>query len=155
MDSLSPTPPVEAGQASIDGMKVTWYREGSFWVFETTAQTEGWVAVGFNIQNDIVGSNLIMGSVADGVPRLADHFVVGVGDHQPVAQLGGTSQVELLKASEKDGQTMIRFRIAADARDEFHYDLRSGSSIYLILAYSVDDDFDHHSRLRQHVQVTL
>ena len=155
MDSLSPTPPVETGQASIDGMKVTWYRDEADWVFEATAQTEGWVAVGFNTRNDIVGSNLIMGAVSAEVPRLADHFVVGIGDHQSVAQLGGTPQVNLLEASEKEGQTMIRIRLAADAHDEFHHDLRSGESIYLILAYSVDDDFDHHSRLRQHVQVTL
>lgn len=75
---------------TVDGYRAQWYFESDDVVFEISAPTTGWVTIGFNPRNNIVGSNLIMGAVVDGRLILEDQFVTGVGIHPTISQLGGT-----------------------------------------------------------------
>ncbi len=51
--------------------------------------------------------------------------------------------------------TTIRFTIPIMASDAYSYSLIQGRAYHLLLAYSVDDDFMHHSRVRSQTTVTL
>ncbi len=47
----------------IEGMTVSWHFAEGFIDITATAPTRGWVAVGFNRRDEIVGTNLVMGAV--------------------------------------------------------------------------------------------
>lgn len=140
---------------TVKDMVIKWNERADHWVFEMSAPTEGWLALGFNTKNSIVHTNLIMATVKAGVLESEDLYVVGFGNPQPVEKLGGKSAIHQLQGEEKAGRTTIRFSIPKTAIDKYHYDLQPGQDLWLICAYSRADEFDHHSTMRQHVQVKL
>ena len=137
------------------GMEISWWYEQNELVIDAVSPANGWIAIGFNERDNIVGTNLIMLGVRDGKAYLSDRFVVGFGDHQSVEDLGGESRARLLLAEETAAGTDVRFSIPASPRDEHHYDLLPNTQRYLIAAYSVSDDLDHHSRQREHLLLAL
>lgn len=153
IDLLQSPPPVQTVQ--VEQMSVNWRVVNDVIEFETSAPTLGWVALGFNATDDIENANLIMGAVVDGVARVEDRYVVAVGDHRQVEAIGGTNALMHASGEEQNGSTTIRFALPIKAVDDYHMHLQSGTEIYLIAAYSVDDDFAHHSRMRQHLRITL
>lgn len=139
----------------VGGMSIAWHFEGDTLIVDAEAPDKGWIGIGFNPVDEIVLTNLIMAGVDKGKPYLSERFVRGFGDHRPVAELDGTPAATLLFAEEKNGATHIRFSIPVKPADKFHYDLSPGSSLYIICAYSMEDDLAHHSRMRRHVRVVL
>ncbi|MEM9075697.1 MAG: DOMON domain-containing protein [Bacteroidota bacterium] len=136
-------------------MTVSWKFNEEIIGFTASAPYEGWVALDFNTKNDIVGSNLIMVSVSNGKVKSEDFFVIGVGNPKPVNQLGSKPQVISASGSESAGKTQISFSMPTRALDKYHLDLQKGSKIWLICAFSMEDEFDHHSRMQEHVEVEL
>jgi hypothetical protein len=150
-----PNPDLEMKKIEIGGMAISWYFEDDALIVDAQAPDEGWVGIGFNLVDEIVLTNLVMAGVDKDGPYLSERFVRGFGDHRPVAELGGTPLAKLLFAEEKNGATRIRFSMPTKAADKYHYDLSPGVSLYLICAYSMEDDLAHHSRMRRHVRVVL
>ncbi len=140
---------------TVKDMQVNWTAHDDHWAFELKAPTTGWVALGFNHKNDIVHTNLIMGAVEEGQLKIEDFYVVGFGNPQPVNQLGGAVAITEMSGDEQNGQTTIRYHIPKVALDKYHYNLETGKELWFICAYSRDDDFGHHSMMRQHVKVKL
>jgi len=140
---------------SENGFQATWYFQDDQLVVEMVAPTEGWVALGFNERDDIVGTNLIMGAVVDDQIIIEDQYVVKPGEHPPAEQIGGQSAIMTASGSEQNGQTTISFSLPQKAVDQYHYDLSPQREIFLILAYSREDDFEHHSLMRKHVKIEL
>ena len=136
-------------------MKISWEHHKDRVTFTASAPDDGWVALGFNSKNDIVGSNLIMVGVKGTTATAQDFYVVSAGNPKPVGTLGSTSQVENAVGQDKNGITTISFSIPIKALDQYHQDLSKGRQLWLICAYSMEDEFDHHSRMRRHVQITL
>ncbi|MEM9325858.1 MAG: DOMON domain-containing protein [Bacteroidota bacterium] len=117
-----------------------------------TAPTTGWVGVGFNQENNIVGSDLLLFHVVDDQIEGADLYVAGFGDPRSDESLGGQKSVRIISGSEYGRETKVTFRIALDNSDPYDFQHQPGVPLWLILAYSTHDDFEHHSRLRKHVQ---
>lgn len=140
-------------KVSLGGMKWSCVREGNELIMELSAPTKGWVAVGFNDENNILHSDLIMFRVVDGQVEVQDMYVKGVGDPRLDDSLGGRQNIDMLEAEERDQQTYVRFRRPWSGKDDYDYNLEQGETFWLILAYSTHDDFAHHSRLRRHVKV--
>ncbi|MEO0573429.1 MAG: DOMON domain-containing protein [Bacteroidota bacterium] len=141
---------------SVGGMDITWEFMGTDEIrFTATAPDDGWVALGFNDKDDIVGCNLIMVSVHDEAIISEEFFVKGVGDPKPVYTVGSSSQHQVTAGSEKGEKTTISFSMPTVKIDDKHYNLRKGDVIWLICAYSMEDEFDHHSRMRKHIKITL
>ena len=148
--------PVVFGQCiDVAGMHVAWRFIDDAIEFTATAPTTGWVAVGFNTKDDIVGANLVMGAVQHSILQIADKYVVDFGDPRMVTEIGGIDAIDQPFGYESHAQTTIRFRLPITASDRYHLNLQPGTTLYLIAAYSMDDDFAHHSRMRKHVQITL
>lgn len=74
---------------------------------------------------------------------------------QPVNKLGGELALTAMDGDEKNGQTTIRFHISKVAIDQYPYNLEAGKAFWFICADSREDDFGHHSMMRQHVKVKL
>ena len=125
-----------------------WSHEKELITFSVTAPTDGWIALGFTEGESIVGTNLIMMRVDNGLVYAEDQFVVGFGEHPTVESIGGKSQIFNLSGIEKKNETTVTFSITKKKEDAYHFDLFEGKELNIWLAWSVSDDFDHHSRER-------
>ena len=141
--------------ATSSGMSWTCTRSGDHLIMELTTPTTGWVGVGFNQENRILESDLLLFHVVDGQAEGTDLFVKGMGDPRADTELGGSVDVKILSFREGDGQTYIKFKRPFPAADDFDFHFQEGAAFWLILAYSTHDEFAHHSRVRQHRQVVF
>ncbi|MEL6484716.1 MAG: DOMON domain-containing protein, partial [Bacteroidota bacterium] len=113
------------------------------------ARTKGWVGVGFNSKNSIVGSDLLLFHVRGKQVKDTDLFVKGAGNPVKDSENGGKNTISIKKGTEDGGYTKIHFSIPLDSGDPNDFVHVLGQKAWLILAYSVSDDFDHHSRVRK------
>ena len=146
--------PEQARTISVGDMQIRWEFVDDMIEFEMQSPLDGWVALGFNDENQIVGANLIMAHCPDNQPQLTDMYVVGFGDPRPVDTLGSQPQASIISGGKNNG-THIRFKIPQTSSDQHHFDLEPGQTIWLICAYSESEDLDHHSRMRRHMEVRL
>ena len=107
--------------------------------------TNGWVGIGFNDENNIVGSDLILFRIIKGKVEVKDMFVKGFGDPRMDTQLGGKNSVTVLSGKETSSTTSVNFRLALDSKDRNDFRHQIGKGFWLIMAYSTHDDFAHHS----------
>jgi DOMON domain len=142
-------------QVSKNGMTVAWKVRQDHLVIRMEAPTTGWVAIGFNTRSDLAGTNLIMAAVAAGQTTLSDRYIVAAGDHRSVESLGGTPSTTLLSATETGGRTVVEFALPFRAADHYHIDLKEGLTVSLLMAFSQEDDFGHHSMMRTTIDITL
>src|SRR5690606_26394424 len=100
----------------------------------------GWVAIGLNSRDAIVGSELFM-MTKNREPE--HHFVTGLGLHPKVESLGRKNAIRTFRYD----------------RQKLEYKLTLSNRIplqkynYLIVACSMEDDFQHHSIERRHFQI--
>lgn len=138
-----------------NGMTVQWqYRDGRVH-FEVTAPTHGWVAIGFSKTESIEGTYLLMGRVVGDRAEVVQHFTVRAGNYPPFSELGIWSTIAHISGEEKDGQTLVRFSLPVQAQSGYERNLGTGSIHYLHYAYSTSDDFNHHSRMRNQLNIKL
>lgn len=135
-----------------NGMSFTWRINGKMLEGKLKSPAFGWVAVGFNDKSGIVGSNLIMTRCVNGEGYGEDQFVTGMGVHPPIESLDGHPGLTILDADEDEEGTWIYFQLDL-TEDGYHYLFEPGETCYLTLAYSVADEFDHHSRMRTEVEL--
>ncbi|GLR17295.1 hypothetical protein GCM10007940_19100 [Portibacter lacus] len=139
---------------SKNGMTVEWiFLDEKNIKFKVTSPEKGWVAIGLNTENELVGSNLIMAAVSDKQNLISDRYIVDFGDHQSVVSLGAESQVELISAVEGKKGTVVEFILKTKTLDEYHFNIARKQKFYLVMAYSREDDFSHHSAMRTSVEI--
>ena len=138
-----------------NGMVVHWKIGEDHIDFEVFAPAKGWLAIGLNTNEKLKGNNLIMGKIEDGEVTINDRFIVGVGDHRAVEDLGGSDHLFNLAGEENARGSIIRFSIATRSRDAFHYNWQKHQPCFLLLAYSREDDFLHHSTMRTSLRIIL
>jgi hypothetical protein len=176
LPDIRPTPPTNpppntvAAMKSISsgGMTVQWRVEGAMLHCQMSAPTQGWLAIGFNTRDQLMNTNLIMGCVQRGaqqskgqdVVRVSDRFIVAPGLHKSISELNGTEEISNVHGMESlvDGrtQTTISFSMPLHAHDTKHHQiLAEGQQYTLLMAYSMEDDFQHHSTMRTSVPITL
>ena len=139
----------------IEGMQVEWEYEGDEITFKLHSPYQGWLALGFNQQNDILRTNLVKGAVTEEGAAFQEYFVMGYGDHQPIQALGGEVAVQEFVGLENADGTSFQFSMKTQMQDGFHYDLSPGQRVWIICSYSMQDDFGHHSVMQRHLEITL
>ncbi len=142
-------------EVSRQGMTFRWKVDGAWLHCVLRAPTTGWVTLGFNERDAILGADLIMTRVVKGKAEVVDRFVRGFGDAPLDQAHGGVHSPQDIGGWEKDGQTQTQFKIPIAAKDPHDKVLREGQSIWVILAFAQVDDYEHHSLVRVHVKVTL
>lgn len=135
----------------INGMQLTYQLENDSIEITLSAPTKGWVGIGFNRENNIVGGDLLLFHYVNGKVEAKDLFVKGFGDPRDDKQLGGNKSVVILEGEESSHETTVKFKLALDSQDPYDFKHERGNDFWLIMAYSTHDDFDHHSRMRKHL----
>jgi DOMON domain len=142
-------------QTTQNGMTVKWEIQDDHLLVTMTAPTEGWVAIGFNTREGLAGTNLIMGCVKNGVAILSDRHTLAPGNHKSIGELGSVEATQLIVGTETKGVTSLTFTLPLMARDEWHHTLVAGKTYHLLMAFSREDDFSHHSMMRTAVEISL
>ena len=140
---------------SKSNMNVSWHYVNDRIFFEMDAPTDGWVTIGFNTQSGTTGAYLLMGNIVSGKVNVVEHYTKSPGNYTPITKLGAKSQVENIEGIEKSNHTLIKFSLPIKALSKYQKDLSEGSKYTMIIAYSREDDFQHHSMMRTSANVKL
>lgn len=140
---------------AVGGMEVHWEFYKDTITFTAVAPDDGWIGLGFNTQDAIKGSNLFLFNHTKNGDAAMEYYVVGPGNPKPIQSMGSQEQLITYTTQEIKGHTQVTFSLPTSALDDYHFDLKPNTSIWLICAYSMEDEFEHHSRMRKHVKVTL
>jgi len=144
-------------QVEIAGVTFAWKTDAEFLYGAMWAETTGWVSVGFNPDNRMQGADYIFGFVKDGEVFIADMYGTrpsGSDSHPPDTTLGGTDDIVAYGGSEKDGITLIEFKIPRESGDAYDKPLTPGTHV-LLAAYGRADDFNSGHVRRGAGQITL
>lgn len=141
--------------AKASGISFTYEVLGDDLKCTLSAPTNGWIGVGFNSKNSIVGSDLLLFNSVDGTFSSTDLFVKGAGNAVRDIDNGGKNTITLINGTESNSHTTITFSIPLDSGDTNDFVHKVKKEAWLILAYSVDDDFEHHSRVRKHIPFVI
>jgi hypothetical protein len=138
--------------ASAAGVEFRWALDGRLLHGCLRARTRGWVTVGFNTRPTLDGARLVMGRVIDGNPQLEVHRAEPprhwriAGSEHAVRTVGGVQELDF---------TRVCFAMPLDPLDPSDVTLAAGMLTHLVLAWSHERDFDHHSADRGAVNVLL
>lgn len=118
------------------------------------APTDGWLAVGFNNQADLAGTRFLISALENNVLRHAEH-IARQPAHEPIERLGGNTEFFSITMSQTGSGSALIFSVPRNIAPPFPLDLSLGATATLMLAYSTDTDFTHHSTWRRHFPLTL
>lgn len=142
-------------QITTGGMTLEWTIRPQTIRFTIIAPTQGWMAIGLNKEKGLKNTNLIMGYVDQDSIVLDDRFILRPGMHKSVEDLGGISHISNIAGQSSSLGSTIHFDLKRDTRDPFHFDLIPDTAYEVLLAYSIDKDFQHHSVMRTHLKIIL
>jgi hypothetical protein len=98
---------------------------------------------------------LIIARVINGRPEVVEHFTSSPGMFRPITELGGEILVANIDGEESSQTTTISFSLPIGKATDYQRALVPGQSYFLIMAYSRDDDFQHHSMMRTSIKINL
>lgn len=141
-------------RVQLDATTFAWRHQGDRLYGDLSAPAEGWLAVGFNDEPTLKGTRFVIGAVDANAVR-AELHIADPPHHQPIEALGGLSDIRNLQGRRENGRSLLAFSLPHRSTDRFAVDLMPGRSIHLMLAWSNEPDFAHHSAWRRHVDVIL
>ncbi|MEO0895351.1 MAG: DOMON domain-containing protein [Bacteroidota bacterium] len=136
-----------------NGMKVSYQVHDDHIEFTLNAPTRGWVAIGLHAKDQLSGSTFLIGRIVEGEVEVVDFYTMRPGLVPKIEELGGKTAVNHFLGKEKGKRTEISFNLARFPNSEFHQQLESGKTFFMHMAYSQEDDFAHHSVMRDKVLV--
>ncbi|PCE66630.1 DOMON domain-containing protein [Sediminicola luteus] len=139
----------------VKNMTVHWSHETERVNFVIQAPTQGWVAIGFNEKPGLSGTYLLMGRINGHKVEIVEHFTLRPGDYRPLTTFGAPISVSETAGHENEKLSTVRFSLPHQPKSPYQKNLKPGKSYHLLLAYSQEDDFKHHSIMRTSIQITL
>ncbi len=136
-------------------MTVSWKHEGNRVFFEMTAPTTGWVAIGFNPDEGITATYLLMGRVVNGEAELVEHYTLAPGNYKDIESLGDKVAVANVSGEESGNTSTIRFSLPVKTDGKYQKSLTTELKYTMLMAFSRDDDFQHHSMMRTSTSIKL
>ncbi len=126
----------------IQDQKITfaWKVAGDTLAVKLSAETEGWIGIGFNPEKEMKGANFILGYVKKGVAKLDDDYGVDENAHMPDTKLEGTSDVTLVGGTEADGKTTLEFTLPLASSDKNDKKIDVNGDTIVLLAYGAGRD---------------
>ncbi len=138
-----------------NNMTVSWKIEKEYIHFEMEAPTNGWVAIGLNEKTSLAGTYLLMGRIRNGKAEVVEHYTDKPGSYKPITEYGISSQTVGISGDEEGSMTRLQFSIPTKKASKYHKQLSIDTKWTLLLAYSLDDDFQHHSIMRTSEEIKL
>lgn len=145
----------EENTVTRNGMTINWSYSGDRIFFEMQAPTQGWVAIGFNDSAEIKGTYLLMGNVINDKPQVVEHFTISPGNYKPFKTLGADNEAQDIEGFESNDRTQLKFSLPINPTNHYARNLKNGLEYNMLIAYSLDDDFTHHSIMRASIKVRL
>ena len=126
----------------LQDQKITfaWKVVGDTLAVKLSAETEGWIGIGFNPQKEMKGANIILGYVKNGVAKLDDDYGVDENAHKTDTKIGGTSDVTLVGGTEADGKTTLEFILPLASADKKDTKIDINGDTIVLLAYGAGRD---------------
>lgn len=136
------------------GVEFTWRHEADRVRGTLTAPTDGWIAVGFNEISSLRNTWFVIAAVSASPIRAEEHIAL-VPAHKNIADLGLEPGLEHVSGYYRDGRSRLEFSLPHTRPKRPSLRLDPGAGIYLMLAWSHEPDFDHHSAWRRHYDIVL
>jgi hypothetical protein len=106
-----------------------------------SANTSGWVAVGFDPVIRMQGANFIIGYVSNNVVSIRDDYGVSQTAHSSDISLGGSENLSQKAGNESNGVTTISFTMPLNSGDTYDKALNPLNTYPVIFAKGDTDDF--------------
>jgi len=116
-----------------------------------SAPTTGWLMLGFNNLNSTSSADFKFFHILSGVGYSSDRINIGGRNYPEDTSLRGENNITLRFSRETKSQSMVSFSIPLTTNDSNDFQHNLNQPFWLILAYSSEDDFLHHSRMRKHL----
>jgi hypothetical protein len=136
-------------------IQFSWKFENHFLQIELESKSAGWFAVGFNESSDLKGTKLFMASIDRGKLNLSERQIIDIGIHKSLTELGLIEEKTIIDFSETKNRKYLKFKIPVKSKNQFSKDFQSGKVFHILLAYSLENDFSHHSIYRTSVKIVL
>lgn len=136
-------------------IQFSWKFENGFLQIELESKAPGWFAVGFNESSDLKGTKLFMMSIEKGKAILSERQIIEIGVHKSLTELGLLEEKNIIDFSETKNRKYLRFKIPIRTRNKYSKDFQSGKVFHILLAYSLENDFSHHSIYRTSIKIVL
>ena len=150
---------LQAGQYDFEvkdkKISFAWKVEGDRLAVKLTAETEGWVGIGFNPSKEMKDANFILAYVKDGETKIFDEFGDSENSHTLDEKLGGTSDVTLVGGTEVGGITTVEFTIPLKSTDKYDRVINVNGDTIVLLAYATRDSFITKHTYRTALKVNL
>jgi len=124
----------------VKDMQFSWTIEGDKIHVQVTAETTGWVSIGFDPESAMEGANIIIGAVKDGKVKIEDHYGDRKRGHSSDEDLGGKNDVINPSGSEVDGVTTISFTYPLNTGDKYDKVIQPQGKSRVMLAYGAGKD---------------
>lgn len=138
----------------LGAMRFDWRHNSGRLFGRVSAPGTGWLAVGFNDRSGLAGTRFVIGVVgATGVR--AEWHLADPPDHRPIEPGADQPVLRDLGGRIEAGRSVLEFSLPQRGVGAHAIDLPAGRSTHLMLAWSHDAGFAHHSAWRGHADVTL
>lgn len=132
----------------------TWSHLDEILLCRFDAPTPGWLAVGFNSKEQLQGTRFIIATTSEEALRLEEH-IAEVPAHRNVRDLGLPEVANAQAGRFENGRSLLTFSMPVKVPGQPELDLGDSAWAYLMLAWSHDTDFNHHSAWRKHYSIIL
>lgn len=124
----------------LEDMQFSWTIEGEQIHVKLSAKTTGWVAVGFDPEEDMLGANIIIGFVEDGKVAIQDHYGDRKRGHSSDEDLGGKNDVLNPEGSEEGEVTTISFTYPLNTDEKFDKPIHPEGTSRVMFAHGAGKD---------------
>jgi hypothetical protein len=118
------------------------------------AATTGWIAVGFSPRAELAGTRLVMVRVVGGHAH-AEMHIAEPPQHHHRRRADGTEWVREVTGQQANGVTQVCFTIPLRTDAVGDTALHPGQAVHMVLAWSHEPDFNHHSAQRESLTTNL
>lgn len=150
------TPALSQGKSTVadNGTEFKWRHENGRLFGTLQAPTTGWIAVGFNETAGLNNMRFIIATVSITPIRVEDHLT-HTPLHTNVEELGISTSLANVSGSSNGNRSILNFSLSHHFADRPSLNLSPDAKIHLMLAWSHEVDFDHHSAWRRHYPITI
>ena len=154
---LDPNPPDTLGFVSVTvaGVTLKYKVDNTDLHCILSANTSGWISVGFNPSSMMMDANFIIGYVSGGTGSMRDDWGVSNITHSSDISLGGLDNISLISSSESSGATELEFKIPLNSGDQYDQILEFDQTYPIILAQGNSDDFDSYHSTVGYANITI
>ncbi|MEM6312306.1 MAG: DOMON domain-containing protein [Pseudomonadota bacterium] len=152
--SLTATAKSAQREIELDGTQFAFWQGQGRLHARFTAPTDGWLAAGFNNDQRLEQTRFVIGAMRAGGFYAEEHIAVGPG-HPTVQSLGFAPAVTDVVGEIWSNRSTMAFSLPHVFPDTPNPRLTPGTTTYLMLAWSQDTDFQHHSAWRRHLTITV